>query len=76
MISAAIGATSMIAKISTCRATILRQALAVSGTYPAVNRQITIVAEDTGLDYGRSVYFHLSDGRVEVRSLKKGDRVL
>ena len=38
--------------------------------------KISIVAEDTGLDYGRSVYFHLSDGRVEVRSLKKGDRVL
>ena len=38
--------------------------------------KIPIIAEDTGLDYGRSVYFHLSDGRVEVRSLKKGDRVL
>lgn len=38
--------------------------------------KIRLVAEDTGLDYGRSVYFHLSDGRVEVRSLKKGDRVL
>jgi chemotaxis protein CheD len=45
-----------------------RAALAAAG--------IPIVAEDTGLDYGRSVYFHLSDGRVEVRSLKKGDRVL
>jgi chemotaxis protein CheD len=38
--------------------------------------QIPLVAEDTGLDYGRSVYFHLADGRVEVRSLKAGDRVL
>jgi len=37
---------------------------------------IPLVAEDTGLDYGRSVYFHLADGRVEVRSLKKGDRVI
>jgi chemotaxis protein CheD len=37
---------------------------------------VTIVGEDTGLDYGRSVYFHLADGRMEVRSLKKGDRVL
>ena len=37
---------------------------------------IPLVAEDTGLDYGRSVYFHLDDGRVEVRSLKKGDRVI
>ncbi|MFL5607031.1 MAG: chemotaxis protein CheD [Gemmatimonadaceae bacterium] len=39
-------------------------------------RGIPIVAEDTGLDYGRSVYFHLADGRLEVRSLKKGDRVI
>ena len=37
---------------------------------------IPLLAEDTGLDYGRSVYFHLADGRVEVRSLKKGNRVL
>jgi chemotaxis protein CheD len=37
---------------------------------------IPLIAEDTGLDYGRSVYFHLADGRLEVRSLKKGDRVL
>jgi chemotaxis protein CheD len=45
-----------------------RSALAVAG--------IPIVGEDTGLDYGRSVYLHLADGRLEVRSLKKGDRVL
>ena len=45
-----------------------RSALAAAG--------VPIIAEDTGLDYGRSVYFHLADGRVEVRSLKKGDRVL
>lgn len=37
---------------------------------------VPLVAEDTGLDYGRSVYFHLSDGRVEVRSLRRGDRVI
>lgn len=45
-----------------------REALAAAG--------VPIIAEDTGLDYGRSVYFHLADGRLEVRSLKKGDRVL
>jgi chemotaxis protein CheD len=45
-----------------------REALAASG--------VPIVGEDTGLDYGRSVYFHLADGRLEVRSLKKGDRVI
>lgn len=45
-----------------------REVLAAAG--------IPLLAEDTGLDYGRSVYFHLEDGRVEVRSLKKGDRVI
>ena len=40
------------------------------------SHQIPLIAEDTGLDYGRSVYFHLEDGRVEVRSLKAGDRVI
>ena len=38
--------------------------------------RIRIVAEDVGSDHGRSVHFHLDDGRVEVRSLKKGNRVL
>jgi chemotaxis protein CheD len=45
-----------------------KEALAAAG--------IHLVGEDTGLDYGRSVYFHLADGRMEVRSLKMGDRVL
>jgi chemotaxis protein CheD len=38
--------------------------------------EIPLVGEDTGADYGRSVYLFLCDGRVEVRSLKKGSRVL
>ena len=45
-----------------------RQALSEAG--------IPLAAQDVGGDYGRSVYFHLADGRVEVRSLKAGDRVI
>jgi len=37
---------------------------------------IPLAAQDVGGDYGRSVYFHLDDGRVLVRSLKSGDRAL
>ncbi|MFL5612315.1 MAG: chemotaxis protein CheD [Gemmatimonadaceae bacterium] len=48
--------------------TAARQALARNG--------VPVVAEDVGSDHGRSVHFHLDDGRVEVRSLKKGNRVL
>ena len=40
------------------------------------SRRIEIVGEDTGSDHGRSVYFYLADGRVEVRSVRKGNRVL
>jgi chemotaxis protein CheD len=39
-------------------------------------RGVPITAEDVGSDHGRSVHFFLEDGRVEVRSLKKGNRVL
>ena len=51
-----------------------RNVVAVREVLADVN--IPIVAEDTGSDYGRSVFLHLNDGRVEVRSLRKGSRVL
>jgi chemotaxis protein CheD len=38
--------------------------------------RLPIVAEDVGSDYGRSVYLFVRDGRLEVRSLRKGSRVL
>ena len=37
---------------------------------------IPLVGHDTGGDYGRSVFFHVHDGRVVVKSLKAGDRVI
>jgi chemotaxis protein CheD len=45
-----------------------RAALAAAG--------LPVLAEDVGGDYGRSVYFHLADGRIEVHSLKAGRRVI
>jgi chemotaxis protein CheD len=45
-----------------------RSALAAAG--------VPLIAEDVGGDYGRSVYFHLADGRIEVHSIKAGRRVL
>ena len=38
--------------------------------------EIPLVASDTGGEHGRSVYFHLTDGRVVVKSLRMGERVL
>ena len=37
---------------------------------------VPLVAEDIGGEHGRSVYFHLQDGRLEIRSLKIGNSVL
>jgi chemotaxis protein CheD len=37
---------------------------------------VPLIAEDVGGDYGRSVYFHLATGRLQIRSLKAGDRDL
>jgi len=38
--------------------------------------RIPLVAQDTGGDFGRSVYFDVASGRVVVRSLKRGELVL
>ncbi len=49
----------------------------VQATRAALDRAgIPLAADDTGRDYGRSVYFFLETGRVEVRSYAHGDRVL
>ncbi|MDQ3699017.1 MAG: chemotaxis protein CheD [Gemmatimonadota bacterium] len=37
---------------------------------------ISLVAQDVGGDHGRSVYFHVADGSLVVRSLRKGNVVL
>jgi chemotaxis protein CheD len=37
---------------------------------------IPLVAQETGGDFGRSVYFHVQDGRLVVKSLKAGHVVL
>ncbi len=49
----------------------------VQATREALERAgIPLVGEDTGRDYGRSVYAFLETGRVEVRSYAHGVRVL
>ena len=34
--------------------------------------KIPIIAQDTGLDYGRTVFFHASTGKLQVKSAVKG----
>ena len=38
--------------------------------------KIRVIAEDTGGDYWRSVFFDVGEGSVLVRSLRRGDRSL
>jgi chemotaxis protein CheD len=45
-----------------------RAALALAG--------VPLLGEDVGGEHGRSVYFHVHDGRLEIRSLRRGNREL
>lgn len=38
--------------------------------------QIKIVAEDTGLNYGRTLFFYLNDGSVHIKSFAKNLKIL
>ena len=37
---------------------------------------IPIIADDTGKDFGRTVYFYAEDGSMHVKSASKGEWVL
>ncbi len=37
--------------------------------------KVRITAEDTGLNYGRTVYFYTEDGRMVVKSFARGEKV-
>ena len=71
-----VGGASMFGNL--CRRTASTSASATSRPCATCSRgaKLPIVAQDTGSDYGRSVYFYVRDGRVEVKSLRKGSRVL
>lgn len=38
--------------------------------------RVPVTGEDTGKDYGRSVYFDVASGRLEVRAVRRGVREL
>jgi chemotaxis protein CheD len=41
-----------------------------------MTHSIPLVAEDVGADYGRTVRFHVADGRVDISSVSHGSRAL
>jgi chemotaxis protein CheD len=70
------GGASMFANFSSASGTNIGERNIAAVRAALASRRIEIVGEDTGSDHGRSVYFYVADGRVEVRSVRKGSRVL
>ncbi len=70
------GGASMFASLIPAGGINMGERNAVATRQALVDAGVPIVAEDIGGEHGRSVYFHLRDGRLEVRSLKVGDRDL
>ena len=70
------GGASMFASLIPVGGINMGERNAVATRKALVDAGLPLIAEDCGGEHGRSVYFHLRDGRLEVRSLKIGDRVL
>ena len=70
------GGASMFASLIPSGGINMGERNAVATRQALIDAGLPLVAEDCGGEHGRSVYFHLRDGRLEVRSLKIGDRVL
>jgi chemotaxis protein CheD len=51
-----------------------RNVVAVKAALAAL--RIPILAQDTGLNYGRTVFFNPENGEVKVKSATKGDRIM
>jgi chemotaxis protein CheD len=70
------GGASMFASLITTNSINIGEKNVASVRAVLEKAKVPIVGEDVGSDHGRSVYLFLADGRVEVRSLRKGVRVL
>jgi chemotaxis protein CheD len=71
-----VGGASMFSALLTSNAINIGERNVLATRHALESAGIALRGEDVGGDYGRSVYFHLSDGRITVRSLKNGDRSL
>jgi chemotaxis protein CheD len=67
------GGASMFASLVTSQGLQMgeRNVLACRAALQAAN--IPLVGQDTGGDYGRSVYFNVADGVMRVRSVRRGE---
>jgi chemotaxis protein CheD len=71
-----VGGASMFSALLTSNAINIGERNVLATRHALESAGIALRGEDVGGDYGRSVFFHLADGRVDVRSLKHGERTL
>ena len=71
-----VGGASMFANIATPGMAQMGERNILAMREALKSARIPITAEDTGRDYGRSVYLHLPSGKLEVRSVQHGVREL
>ncbi len=71
-----VGGASMFANLSAPGVALMGERNVLACRDALKQAGIPLVAEDTGKDYGRSVWFYVCDGRVEIRSVAHGNREL
>ena len=71
-----VGGASMFANLATPGMALMGERNVQASKDALKAARIPMVAEDTGKDYGRSVYFFVGEGRLEVRSVQHGVRQL
>jgi chemotaxis protein CheD len=71
-----VGGAAMFANISTPGVALMGERNVQAMRDALKVARVPVVGEDTGKDYGRSVYFFLPQGRLEVRSVLHGVREL
>jgi chemotaxis protein CheD len=71
-----IGGAAMFANLGSPGVALMGERNVLATREALKHARIPIVGEDVGAAYGRSVYFHLPQGRLEVRSVMHGVREL
>jgi chemotaxis protein CheD len=71
-----VGGASMFANLASPGVAMMGERNVIATRDALKAARIPVMGEDTGAAYGRSVYFHLPAGRLEVRSVQHGIREL
>ncbi|MEG2851758.1 MAG: chemotaxis protein CheD, partial [Hydrogenoanaerobacterium sp.] len=69
------GGAQMFAAMSTSAIANIGQRNVIAVKAALRQLSIPIIAEDTGLDYGRTLYFDAADGVMRIKSANKAERI-